>query len=1027
MGKARTNSPRKQRSKASLSPVTRTAAIADNGNSNTIDTNNSYESFPIIPRVSRSRSLTRTPGAETTEVEDNLFLVPMSLPDPPEVEPAKSFEDPGNPLGNAVDFCVNGVSSLHEKSMTLPALKPCHDVNIHQTLEDLFLCNILAGRIEGTANSGTTEDGTNGEATNKAYPTTSSTNGGNKNGRKKKSLKIVPGKKFLRSMSLKRSKKSTTAPNHTAHAQTDEDDIWNGITDDAAAEPSVKANDDVQKKADKAADSDEDTIFTNLEESEEESVVTIRPPESQKSKSAPSKEKKELGDEGPPTQDGRTDDASCHLFFSASSLCAISTLKDPDEEEVKVDADAIPEKGDLVIPRNFEKEKPMESIQTRKPKAKKTTKKAKIAVVPSTTPPSGGRAGREDGQDVPKVEYEMILDTSRFGNRKWGKITPWKKLENMFASTSSQATAKSSKSAKSNSRSSVVSQSSSRSKQSDYTFGQNSILQSSNATDEEIARGLTKNESYEETTELEIVLYENSQILRKRRLQSALRGLSSRKSGGKRTPSISKARRSSWKKMLIVSVPPGQNSKRRLTTKRSSTEPPAMASSAKAGSNYASSTRPQKGEDHSVESADTRSTNGCSASRGSTSRASTSNPLEYSESDEETSAAKSENTGNKMSVKDRSSTSIMGLHKLSWGVFYMDPREEDEEEFPDDESKSQRKANEGLSLPFFGAAEEHDHGRDDSHNGARSQSSSVERDDSFSNHDGWIMNEDQLESFEDDDTRKTGDSSRGSSSSGSVTSDDETEEEDDDDDDDICNEESENNTKFSKEKSNTTATAPQEIQGRKGLAALSKSIAKTFSHKRKKSKGSVDISGQSEAITRRGDPSRTETIIQKKKGRQSPKFVFSTEEDRRDDRSSSKSKRSSIANSAKKFWKLQSTNSNPTASVSAASTATSTTTTGGSRRRFQLKRRNSMNSNASPSKDVITVVTKPNHGRSRSNDYLDRFTASLLDFYEAEHDEESSYSTSSRSWARDDEDSRSVDLRHHRYECHPSSQEVIRE
>jgi hypothetical protein len=113
--------------------------------------------------------------------------------------------------------------------------------------------------------------------------------------------------------------------------------------------------------------------------------------------------------------------------------------------------------------------------------------------------------------------------------------------------------------------------------------------------------------------------------------------------------------------------------------------------------------------------------------------------------------------------------------------------------------------------------------------------------------------------------------------------------------------------------------------------------------------------------------------------------------------------------------------------VSAASTATSTTTTGGSRRRFQLKRRNSMNSNASPSKDVITVVTKPNHGRSRSNDYLDRFTASLLDFYEAEHDEESSYSTSSRSWARDDEDSRSVDLRHHRYECHPSSQEVIRE
>jgi hypothetical protein len=882
---------------------------------------------------------------------------------------------------------------------------PFQTTNFEQVLEDVFLCNKLARKIEttqGILNDETTEEDKSGNIIENAQDETmqlySSKSG--KHGWKK-TLMIVPSKKFLRSMSLKRKKSSTTADqNNKVNDDDDEESlVWNGIMD--KDEPGI-AVDGIHAKA-LSRDSDEDTLITDLNDVDtrnttnldDDSIDTTGTMESQK----------DFGDEGPEKQEGATDDPSCNLFFASSTLCSnlSSTL-----QEGTVDKDDIPEKGDLVIPRNFETEKPTEKV------AINPQRSPKISIVPSSTMHSNGKKGQKTSHDdagkETKFEFEMILEDSRFGHRKWRKMTPWKKLESSLATRS---------------------------------------LAGRSLTSRKSTRSLP--------------------LLRKQRLQSTGTAFSDRSRRQKKASSVSKPRLSSWKKMMVASIAEVQHRR-------------SMAQRREIG---VSKTR--YSGDKSMESADPSID---------------SDPLEYSESDEDTTArAVNTSDSSAMPAKDQSSTTVMGLHQWSWGVFAKDPKALKEQEDCDDidnvDSTNNPKTQDGISVPFFGAATgDHDHDGYDSTDDCTTEDGTQQDGDSYSQsqdgstigleeggdsyfedstRDGWIMDEDQLESFEDDDTKKTGDSCSYHTNFSYYSFDEE------ENDDSIVDREfgeavmkvKRSRIKLSRDNTTEKSSTPAMTQWKKGVEVsdtkreffLGKSIRKSFSFNKKKGKkGRINISSDVSVNAESCDSDDIEadgaSVIEAvllKKGVVPPDSEYRDESSSttsgrsrgtniRGGNPSSASKKNSNSSSSivnnrgstftksKKFWKQQ---RKPEQAASAAMVAVTAIGVGStkSRRRRWNTRNPLKNDIPSASKNIITVITAsaPVANRTKTNkDYLDRFDSVAL-FDEESHegddfDDSSASSSTNSPWERDDDDTQSEDNFHYGHEFYSShSHNVIRE
>jgi len=907
MGKARRKpSPKRPTTTRAVAAATANAATNNTINSKD-DINNCYESFPIIRSRSRSRSQSRTRSVDATQ-EEAIVMFPHSPSNQPKAETPDSLEDPGNPVGNAIDFCVNGVNDMRAKSVDLCFLqhtdvcslsRPFEITNFEQVLEDVWLCNKLAGKIETTKdilNGETPEEDKSGNiienAQDESMKLSSSKRG--KHGWKK-TLMIVPSKKFLRSMGLKRKKSLTKADENNKAVDDDEESlIWNGIMDKTEPGPE---GDDVHLKS-LSRDSDEDTLFTNLNDVDDDSIDTAGTKESQtQTKTTPGKEN-DFGDEGPEKQEGAPDDTSCHFYLASSTLCSnfSSTL-----QEGTVDKDVIPENGDLVISRNFEAEKQTEKVKSN------TRLSPKISIVPSSTTHANGKKG--DVEEEAKVGFEIILADSRFGHRKWGNKTPWKKLEVFLTMSGASLSTKS--------------------------------LAGRSLASRKSTRSLP--------------------ILRKQRV-------SDRSRRHKKASSISKPRRSSWKQITA----------RAFNTSDSSAMP----------------------------------------------------------------------------VKDQSSTTVMGLHQWSWGVFAKDPKEVKEQEDCDDiddvDSTNNPETRASIQVPLVGATiGDHDHDGYDSTDDCTTDDDTRHDGDAYSQsrdgstigleegsircfedftHDGWIMDEDQLVSFEDDDTRKTCNSYSYHTNFSDYSFD-----ENETDDSVVDREFRETVIKarsLSRDNETEKSSTPAMTQGKKGVEMSNTkrefflSLRKSFSFNKKKGKkGRIDISSDISVNAELCDSNATEadgaSVIEAvllTRGVVPPLKVTASEHrdesssttggrsrgtSRRGVNPSSESKQSSslVTNKgsaftkSKKFWKPKHDSPSP-----------------------------------STSKDIITVVT------SSSKDCLDRYNSVAL-FDEESHegddfDDSSASSSTNSPWETDDDDTQSEDnlhfvFEHEFYSSH--SHNVIRE
>ena len=611
MGKAQTKSSRKRRSVR-----TKSKGIGTSGYSNANDGNHYYESFPIIPGEEHQ--------AETQKNESKIGSI-------------KIFEDPGNPLGNAVDFCVENITALHAKTMELTCassvdmgsvVKPCQEKSLDQLLGDFFLSDNIETRDENEGGMASTDDRDTENLSSKK----------SKNGWKK--TKNIFKRKIF------------SLPDNSIE-DSDNDDLWNGIADDN--DPEV---DDIITIS---IGSEQDTLFGNLGNTATWTTIGDPLPEPyEESLTNDTKvvfDEKKFGDEGVGTEKGiETSDKQCEMFFSASTLLALpSCLRERDS-----DTDDTLERGDMVIPRDFTKEPSMLTLREDSSPSIKSVRKREIS--------------DDIDDEEPKVEFEMILDDSRFGKRKWGKVTPWKKLESLFA-TSSNSRSSGGKRRRRNSRSrSTRSLSSARSA--------NSVI--------------TTNNEKSESTETEVVL--NDKIRRKRSFQSKILGLSSRT----RSMPVPRTRIPSWKKRVVSGSPEQKNS-----------------------SNM---------EDFLITNAEVVSTKDEAKSVESTLAGTEGDSLPCSPSDEESTSEMSTHVDTEAAeIKDLSSTAVMGLHEWSWGVFNMDQKEEEEGHNVADEMSQD-------------AGDERDSATDYTPEDGDTYSS-----DNDSNHDGWIMNEDQLMTFSEED------------------------------------------------------------------------------------------------------------------------------------------------------------------------------------------------------------------------------------------------------------------------------------
>ena len=790
MGKARKGLSRK-RNKASFSRNSNTVAAttvitsAKNENESKLY---DYESFPIIPGVTRSRSRSRSSSPIKRQEKDAKPLTTPSNRHESNNGTIEFVEDPGNPLGNAVDFCVN---KLHASSVDMSCskfvLKPCQDNDIQQILEAILLCdrNKLEGHRKTNENANTyantyanvidTSPTIETTETETDFSTADSYTGSSakrsKHGCAKDAM-VVPGRK----LSVCKEEQCSNE-NHTS--DDDQSLVWKGIIEED--DPEV---DDIITIS-ISCQSDEDTLFSKLEH-ESTCNLTGSPPLQEglimdSEKVFVSKEKKFVDEGTEPNSDKRAGDTYFSICLSASSLCARPTLSRQPQDGVFY-SNNIFEKGDMVIPRDLKED---ESAGT---STNQTSANWKTKIKIAATPYSENTAVALDNsdEDEAKVEFEMILDDSRFGNRKWGAITLWKKIESFGASSygGGKRRRRSNRSLSNGSQILNLERS-----LADSFDGKSAPRPTSPEHQELVLDDAEPRLSPTDTSQ------KSSRIFRKRRLQSAFLGFSAKsRRYYKRASATFNKRAFSWKKMMLVPASPW---------------------------------REQRSSDDSFTNGGnlhTEKTVGGPASKeGDKSEES----LQYSESDEEITAAIAKQSDCKIAeTKELSSTPEMGqdLHKWSWGVFNRDHRKE----------KGDDAENLG-NIPLFGPMEEYDSATD-----YTAQDVETYYNDDDTNHDGWIMNEDQLESFsEEDDSRKTGNSDSYTSTNGSITS--------CTDFDDECEHGSDEETIDSKsfhgsEKLPQKMTFKNSTISREGFLALSKSIRKSFTNEKKKRKMSIDVS-----------------------------------------------------------------------------------------------------------------------------------------------------------------------------------------
>lgn len=912
MGKAQTKSSRKRRSVR-----TKSKGIGTSGYSNANDSNHYYESFPIMASEEHD--------AEIQKNEAKIGSI-------------KSFEDPGNPLGNAVDFCVDNITALHAKTMELTSsvdmgsvVKPCQEKSLDQLLGDLFLSNKIEARDE---NEG-------GEV--------SANDRDSENPNSKRSWK-----KTMKGKNIFKRKKSSLPDNSIEDS--DNDDLWSGIADDNDAEV-----DDIITIS---IGSEQDTLFGNLGNTA--TWTTIGDPlpepyeESLTNHVKVVSDEKKFSDEGVRTEKGvETSDKRCEMFFSASTLLALpSCLREPNS-----DTDADLEKGDMVIPRDFEKQPSMLSLQ--QDSSTKAIRKREIK--------------NDIDDEEPKIEFEMILDDSRFGKRKWGKVTPWKKLESLFA-TSNSSRSSGGKRRRRNSRSrSTRSLSSARSASS----------------------VITSNNEKSDSTETEVVL--NDKIRRKRSFQSKLLGLSSRT----RSMPIPRTRTPLWKKRVVSGSPEDKNNLNM--------------------------------EDFLTTDAEDVSTKDEGKSVESTLAGTEGDSLPCSPSDEESTDEMSTHIDTETTeIKDLSSTKVMGLQEWSWGVFNMDQKEEEDHDLADEMSQGDERDGASDYTPQDG--DTYSNGND-------------------SNHDGWIMNEDQLMTFSEEDH-----SSNYSSTHSSVASIDEG----DDAMLEATSERPSNSKKSGKPKK------------REGLRAFPKSIRKTFAPKKKKKaldgfNKDVRVNAESnddKASDSDNDSAAIEAVLEKKETKGSffsslapSKKASHALEDRDDDYTAGSIQENNdarLATSGGAFFKAkqflrQQSNRKRSNTISSSNTVDSN--------RSNMAMGTTVTNPVSASKDIITVVTTSKNENidaatidtaptsvikspsSRQHEYVpsplldespvddddhDDDRDSAYDESDSAYDESSvssssaSASTNSRSWARDDDEFQSENILYAGFDFFMSP-EVIRE
>eukprot|EP00535_Pseudo-nitzschia_heimii_P003435 CAMPEP_0197185000 /NCGR_PEP_ID=MMETSP1423-20130617/11038_1 /TAXON_ID=476441 /ORGANISM="Pseudo-nitzschia heimii, Strain UNC1101" /LENGTH=1116 /DNA_ID=CAMNT_0042635959 /DNA_START=220 /DNA_END=3570 /DNA_ORIENTATION=+ len=1069
MGKARSQSSRERLSKslAATATVSSNSGIQENAyRKNT----HYYKSFPMVRRISGRRS--GSPSGSVSRSSDRnpnkIFTVGLLRTK----KKSREFveEDPGNPVGNAVDFCVNNFQSLHTRSLDMSSLlsscpepktllSSCPEFNVDQFLADLFLCNLHLSTNGNDPNGesnderGSARNGFDGK--NQDNPSLLSSSGYSKKGKqhwKTKSLTIIPGKKLLTSMSLKGKKSSLTnsldvSPNGSP---SDIADGEHGLGSMGSKEEAKAGLGLVRKRTKETIQScdSEDSIFANL--ADDGNPAMLAPQQSKNSRETSAEvsglpfplslrslttastasdeeetNKKKMtkisinnvgeygsrDDEGLDQQSFNSDDGNnCQLCFCALPETAEDGTIDPiqgsyaseqgaqhdeqDDVEVKpskptIDGTKIPNIS--IVPQSVQVKRRTKNIEN-------TTTSRNI---------NNAHSINEEEEDLePKMEYEMILDDSRFGGRKWRKITPWKKLFPDTRSTDTSST-------------------------SDTHHHKKRMKR----------RSLSMDDGSKSTEIMDPNLRRrNERIMKRRLLRSVLQSSVSSKG--------IKPKRSSWRKMLVFSVPkrerqtsanPKQGDSQVKITKQSNEIP--MIPKLKAIEEDCRS------GDMSVDTAN---------------RTTSTYPLQYSQSYEEE-TTKSD-TGNQTKAKDPSSTSVMGLHEWSWSVCAMDLRNNHDTEFRDDPDSN---------LLTRGSIEDRSFERDkdswSQHDEACCQKDSEGNyyyhidEDYSTDHDHWIMDEDELDSY---DTRRTSEYSyKTSSITINAYSNDDIDEAIDKEFQAVVS----GAGSYSDEDTIHFESKRQKISNfthkRRAyfVAALSRSIRKSFY--KKKSKASIDISNdvsveatEQDAAGSVGDGSKCttdtnhldsgnisnetiEVILRTKPTKSMKGSTTITFPDGRDDASTvfeagNGFARNSIAARTrsnlthmkfKKFWKDQNKSQSSPTTVTTQKFDVVDTTTNTRGKRVGLKRSNatsiSSSSNNTPGEiadethtnDHITVITKNRSASSavsavsavatiltqKSNDILDQY-ATFFDKYDDEYDSEYSFqlsSSDSRSWA----------------------------
>ncbi|VEU45187.1 unnamed protein product [Pseudo-nitzschia multistriata] len=654
--------------------------------------NSNYEFFPVLPRLSfNHREQGR--GNETVEVarentepkcsyrSKDLGLMVLN---PRE---AAEIDDPGNPIGNSVNFCVDNIFSINTATIDISTLlQSCYRIDVGDVMVNFFLCDYSGGASPKTVKSkGPPAINTmRADENDRLDALALSCNKKEKAGWKK-TLKTIQGKNLLRSMSMKR---------------------W-------------PAHGDCENRLEVAISSDsDDTIFSNLEDPEKWDIKT-----SSKSKTINTRKAHSKSLASPATKeecDKKYDffhedtDKSLDTFDSFWNYSMFTW-----NEEVCAENEVHRNDG-----------------ENKKVTCKDGTQ--------NPNPIAANHGAREDNESQEqengvKFGLETTRDESNVRHRKWKNITSWKKFEPFRVSSKfNNATGKDSTPSSGQKLGTNPIQKGSYSEREDIS-GQ-ALENPENSVDKmdviERSNHQNKNETQDQGStkfalddarSKSLVSQRTVRNLRKRRLQKALGLTRSNRS----ISSMSKPKRPSWKKMLMVSIP----STRRISSREVAIPADIIHVIDKSQEVHEVKEEdiPTPGPIISEETTDKSGFNEETTDKSGFSEETTDkskDTLDYSESDDdsksdnEDSTSPTSNRSNVITMADLSSTSVMGLQHWAWNMGGNKNCDSDEK----------------VNLAVSTLKEVDD-----------KASSSIGTKD---NHDAWIMNEDQLDSFAEDDDKE---------------------------------------------------------------------------------------------------------------------------------------------------------------------------------------------------------------------------------------------------------------------------------